>query len=52
MIAVTAQCNARCIGCRYGREFMHGSQLSLTKVQEVLEDAREARFAFIRFYGG
>lgn len=52
MIAVTAQCNARCHGCRYGRDFMVGEQLSLRMVEGVLEDAAAAGYYSIRLYGG
>ena len=52
MIAVTADCNSRCVGCRYGRDFMPGHQLSLEMARQVLEDAREAGFYSIRLYGG
>ncbi len=52
MIAVTADCNARCIGCRYGRDFMTGERLELSMVRELLEDAARAGFYSIRFYGG
>jgi cyclic pyranopterin phosphate synthase len=51
-MALTAQCNARCIGCRYGRDFMHGEILPLKLVDGVLEDARAAGFRVIRLYGG
>lgn len=52
MIAVTARCNARCIGCRYGRDFMVGHQLTYEMVRGVLEDAALAGFYSIRLYGG
>jgi hypothetical protein len=39
-IAVTAFCNLRCAGCRYGRSFMPGAQLPLRLVQDALIDAR------------
>jgi len=52
MIAVTADCNARCEGCRYGRDFMPGSVLELELVQGALEDARAAGFHSVRLYGG
>ena len=52
MIAVTAHCNARCQGCRYGRDFMPGHELSFELVRDVLDDARQAGFYSIRFYGG
>jgi cyclic pyranopterin phosphate synthase len=52
MVAVTADCNARCHGCRYGRDFMTGHRLSLDMVRQLLDDAAEAGFYSIRFYGG
>jgi cyclic pyranopterin phosphate synthase len=51
-IAVTAACNLRCIGCRYGRDFMVGEQLDLATVRDALTDARRAGVATVRFYGG
>jgi cyclic pyranopterin phosphate synthase len=52
MVAVTALCNARCIGCRYGRDFMPSQSLSKDMVDAVLIDAAAAHFKVIRFYGG
>ena len=51
-IAITAHCNQRCVGCRYGRDFMPGSQLAWPMVQRLLDDAAEAGFWQIRLYGG
>ena len=51
-VAITAQCNLRCIGCRYGRDFMVGSQLSFPMVKDLLHDAREVGFERVRLYGG
>jgi molybdenum cofactor biosynthesis enzyme MoaA len=51
-IAITAHCNLRCVGCRYGREFMPGSELPWDTVRDLLDDAREAGFWDVRFYGG
>lgn len=51
-IAVTAACNFRCRGCRYGRDFMSGARLSLDTVRAVLDDAAEAGVGTVRFYGG
>jgi cyclic pyranopterin phosphate synthase len=51
-IAITAQCNLRCRGCRYGRDFMPGEALSLSEVRELLDDAAEAGVGTVRFYGG
>ena len=33
MIAITGSCNARCLGCRYERDFMVGEQLSYQTVE-------------------
>jgi molybdenum cofactor biosynthesis enzyme MoaA len=52
MIALTAHCNARCIGCRYGRDFMPGAVLETELVHGLLEDAAAAGFRSIRLYGG
>jgi cyclic pyranopterin phosphate synthase len=38
-ITLTANCNLRCIGCRYGRDFMPGSQLSWPIVRDLLGTA-------------
>ena len=51
-VAVTARCNLRCLGCRYGRDFMQGHQLSLEMVRELFEDAQKAGVNKIRLYGG
>ncbi|HEX6597986.1 MAG TPA: radical SAM protein [Gemmatimonadaceae bacterium] len=51
-VAITANCNLRCVGCRYGREFMSGSQLPFPIVRELLDDAKAAGFWDVRFYGG
>jgi len=51
-IALTANCNLRCIGCRYGRDFMPGKQLSLAVVREILNDAADLRVHTARLYGG
>lgn len=51
-VAITAECNLRCEGCRYGRDFMPHSQLPLSMVMDLLDDAREAGFERVRLYGG
>jgi MoaA/NifB/PqqE/SkfB family radical SAM enzyme len=51
-VALTAKCNYACIGCRYGRDFMPGSELSLEIVRELLIDAKEIGFDAVRLYGG
>lgn len=51
-IAVTAHCNLRCMGCRYGRDFMPGAQLSLSMVKAAIDDASDVGMVGVRFYGG
>ncbi len=51
-VAVTALCNLRCTGCRYGRDFMPGASLDLETMRTVLEDARAAGVFKVRLYGG
>ena len=51
-VTLTANCNLRCIGCRYGRDFMPGAQLSLPLVRGLLDDCKEVGIRSIRLYGG
>lgn len=51
-IAITAHCNLRCVGCRYGRDFMPGNQLSWPMTRDLLDDAAAAGVWDVRFYGG
>jgi molybdenum cofactor biosynthesis enzyme MoaA len=51
-IAVTSYCNLRCVGCRYGRDFMMGTQLKWEMVRDLLDDAKAAGIWNVRFYGG
>lgn len=51
-IAITAHCNLRCIGCRYGRDFMPGRQLPWPVAKTLLDDAWSAGIWDARFYGG
>lgn len=51
-IAITAHCNLRCKGCKYGRDFMPGAQLPLETVRLLLEDAAAAKVPAVRLYGG
>lgn len=51
-VAITADCNLRCIGCRYGRDFMPHSRLSWPIVRDLLVDAKDAGFQTVRLYGG
>lgn len=52
MLALTSYCNLRCQGCKYGRDFMAGSQLSWEHIRDVLDDAKEAGIYKVRLYGG
>lgn len=51
-VAVTARCNLRCEGCRYGRDFMTSQQLPLDVVRTLLDDAADAGIETVRLYGG
>src|SRR5579884_1890548 len=50
-IAITAACNLRCVGCRYGRDFMPGKSLPMSIIRPLLEDAHEAGVQTVRLYG-
>lgn len=51
-IAITARCNLACHGCRYGRDFMPGAELSLPMMRDLLDDASAAGYRTVRLYGG
>ena len=51
-VAITAYCNLRCVGCRYGRDFMPGAQLSWSLIRDLLLDAQRGGFESVRLYGG
>ncbi len=51
-ISLTANCNLRCQGCRYGRDFMPGHQLPWSILRDLLDDAKALGFNRVRFYGG
>ncbi|MEM7203342.1 MAG: radical SAM protein [Planctomycetota bacterium] len=51
-VAITAACNQRCMGCRYGRDFMPGHELSLEMMRQLLDDAAAAGVETVRIYGG
>ena len=51
-IAITAHCNLRCLGCKYGRDFMPGSVLPLSIYEQLIEDAGAAKVPAVRLYGG
>lgn len=51
-ITLTANCNLRCKGCRYGRDFMPGEQLPWPVVRDLLDDCKKFDIRGIRLYGG
>lgn len=51
-VTLTANCNLRCVGCRYGRDFMPGAQLSWPVVRDLLDDCQKFGIKNIRLYGG
>lgn len=51
-ITLTANCNLRCKGCRYGRDFMPGSQLPWPILRDLLDDCKQLDIRSIRLYGG
>lgn len=51
-ITLTANCNLRCMGCKYGRDFMPGAQLPLKIVLDLLDDCKTCGISSIRLYGG
>ena len=51
-IALTANCNLRCAGCLYGREFMPHEVLPYWAVCGVLDEARDRNFVDVQLYGG
>lgn len=51
-IAITAHCNLRCQGCKYGRDFMPGAVLPMNIYRELIADAAAAKVPAVRLYGG
>ena len=51
-VSLTANCNLRCKGCHYGRDFMPGHQLPWSVGEGMLDDAKELGFEYVRLYGG
>ena len=51
-LSLTAHCNLRCVGCKYGRDFMPGSVLPWELCERLLEDAAALGYTSIRLYGG
>lgn len=51
-VAITAHCNLRCQGCKYGRDFMPGAQLPFKVVEQLMKDAAAAKVPAVRLYGG
>lgn len=51
-LTLTADCNLRCKGCNYGRDFMPGHELELELVRDAVDDAKAAGIERVRLYGG
>jgi len=51
-LSLTAHCNLRCAGCRYGRDFMRGSVFPRELLRPLLSDAAEFGYRKVRLYGG
>ena len=51
-VAITAQCNLRCDGCRYGRDYMPGSELPTELALKLIRESAAAGISTIRLYGG
>jgi len=51
-VTLTSDCNLRCLGCRYGRDFMPGARLPWPIIRQLLDDAYQLGIRSIRFYGG
>ena len=51
-VALTSQCNLRCDGCSYGREFMPKEHISLEVVKEILDSMKKMDIPYIVLYGG
>lgn len=51
-VAITAKCNLRCVGCRYGRDYMTGHELPLAIAKRLIQDAAAAGISTVRLYGG
>lgn len=51
-VAVTAKCNLRCVGCRYGRDYMTGHELPTEMGKRLIRDAAAAGMSTVRLYGG
>src|SRR5258708_9341060 len=50
-ITLTANCNLRCEGCRYSRDFMPGSPLTSPVLRDLLDDCKRFGIRSIRLYG-
>lgn len=51
-LSITAKCNLRCMGCRYGRDFMPGHQLNYEEVRRILVQGEHLGVSSIKIYGG
>ncbi len=51
-ISMTSDCNFKCRGCMYGRDYLPHQRLDLEVVKAVLADLRDLRVPDVTFYGG
>ncbi len=51
-LAITSQCNLRCDGCDYGREFMPKESLDLESIKTILDDLKHYKIPNVWIYGG
>jgi len=51
-VSLLSNCNLRCHGCSYGRDFMPKEKLDLPVVKNMLGDLKELGVPKVHFYGG
>lgn len=51
-MALTSQCNLRCEGCDYGRDYMPEKILALDTVKSLLDDMKHLHIPNVWLYGG
>ena len=51
-VSLISNCNLRCRGCLYGRDFMPKEKLDLETVKRMLDEFKELGIPKVHFYGG
>ena len=51
-IAIISNCNLRCNGCSYGREYMPKKKIDIKTIKQTIDDISELNIPKIHFYGG